>query len=92
MEFTKRRQGQEEEESFQVTFLVRGPHALTEETMTAVIKTAVASDSEGFGSRSSNNSSGSSINGVRAEEAEEEEGGGVRELGLNEGNNEGNKG
>lgn len=80
IEVTRRREGQEEGETFQVTFLVRGPHALTHESMTAMMRAAVAGGTEGFGSSSS------SIDGVRTGETEEEEGDGVRELGLDEEN------
>jgi hypothetical protein len=84
IEVTRRREGQKEEETFQVTFLVRGPHALTNESMTAMMRAAVASDTEGFGSSSSSSSSSSSIDGVRAGEVDG--GDGVRLLGLDEEN------
>jgi hypothetical protein len=84
IEVTRRTEGQEEEKTFQVTFLVRGPHALTDEHMSAMMRAAVVNGTEGAGSSSS--SSSSSIDGARAGEAEEEEGDGVRVLGLNEEN------
>lgn len=82
IEVTRRTEGQAEAQSFQVTFLVRGPHALTDESMTAMMRAAVANGTEGFDSSSS--SSSSSIDGVRAGEVDG--GDGVRLLGLDEEN------
>jgi hypothetical protein len=82
IEVTRRTEGQAEAQSFQVTFLVRGPHALTDESMTAMMRAALANGTEGFGSSSS--SSSSSIDGVRAGEVDG--GDGVRLLGLDEEN------
>ena len=79
MAVTRRKAGHEEA-TFQVTFLVRGPHSLTNESMTAVMRAAVASEKEGVWSSSS------SINGATVGEVEEEEGDGVSELGLDEEN------